>query len=364
MNLLLCTLLSSSPGADALPDVDDPPGTPGTTNASAGDTEEGAAPEMDDPPSDAVRTSESSTSDHEIEDEPAPQSGRDVPEPIAVEAPPTATVPVTANRRARQPDFLPSPEAIARTGNVDLSTSKSTAKLYRPSGSPQRFAMEIKFGPYLPEVDRGYQGEGLGPYARVFGRTDDLGIATDDPRAGLMSVLSFEWQFFYLAGPFSIGLQAGFFRDTARALVDDPGAGEAVRSEADSVSFSVVPLAVLAGYRFEMLADRWRVPLVPYFRTGLNYAFWWSRDGSGDISRNADGEKGHGGTWGWQINPGLMLRMDFLEPGTAKKLDLSTGINHTYLFGEYQLARIAGFGQDAAMQVGDSTWLVGLAVEF
>ena len=125
----------------------------------------------------------------------------------------------------------------------------------------------------------------------------------------------------------------------------------------------MVPLALTVGYRFELLADRFKVPLVPYAKGGLTYAFWWSRDG-GEIAENMAGEKARGGTWGWQINAGGMLRLDFIEPGTAKKLDASTGINHTYLFGEYQLARITNFGQDDAVSLGDSTFFVGLAMEF
>ena len=71
-----------------------------------------------------------------------------------------------------------------------------------------------------------------------------------------------------------------------------------------------------------------------------------------------------GGVPGWQLNAGAMFRLDVLEPGTAKKLDSLTGINHTYVFGEYQLSRIANFGVGQVLDLGDNTWFAGLAIEF
>jgi hypothetical protein len=138
-----------------------------------------------------------------------------------------------------------------------------------------------------------------------------------------------------------------------------------VRSEADSVKFGMVPLVAFVGYRFELLADRFRwVPLVPYAKVGLAYTFWWTRDGSGDVSQDSMGRKGRGGVLGWQINAGGMLRLDFIEPNTAKRLDQTTGINHTYVFGELQLSRVNNFGVGNSIALGDTTWFAGLAIEF
>ncbi len=179
-----------------------------------------------------------------------------------------------------------------------------------------------------------------------------------------MPVVGFEWQFLYLAGPLGLGTQVGFFRDTAKALLVTPSDDGSLRSAADDTSFAMVPLALTLNYRFEYLADRLRVPLVPYAKGGLAYAFWWTKDGSGNISRNSQGEKGSGGVPGWQGNAGLMLRLDFIEPSVAKSFDKRSGINHTYLFGEFQLSRIANFGIGNTIALGDATWFAGLAMEF
>ncbi len=256
------------------------------------------------------------------------------------------------------PRSTPSRAALERQAAVDLDAPDPGA-----GASKQRFAVELKFGPYVPSVDDATNNAGLGPYATIFGQTDANGVADGQPKAGLYSVLSFEWQFANFAGPLSIGTQVGFFRDRAAALLAEPET-ENVRSDADTVTFLVVPVAVLIGYRFEWLADKHRVPLVPYARGGIAYGLWWSKDGSGEVSENDAGEPGRGGSIGWQTNFGMMLRMDFIDRGSAGALDRATGINHTYLFGEYQISRLNGFGTGNRMSVGDDTFLAGLAVEF
>lgn len=258
----------------------------------------------------------------------------------------------------------PAPDDDALEREADKASDPGREEFQGRQESPQRFAIEVKFGPYLPDVDRRWTGSGFGPYATIFGRTDDLGVTTGQPRKGLFSVLSFEWQFFHVGGPLSIGTTIGFFGDRADALIDEPVEdGESVRTSADRVRFNVIPITVLLGYRFELLADRFRVPLVPYVRGGVAYGFWWEKKGS-KLAVNEAGVKARGGSVGWQVNLGLMLRLDFIERGTAVDLDRLTGINHTYVFGEWQFSHLDGFGSDKAMPVGDDTFLIGLAFEF
>lgn len=257
----------------------------------------------------------------------------------------------------------PSEEALRRQG--PQTVTKKTKRRGDPNESPQRFAFELKFGPYVPSADRNFTGDGLGPYATIYGPTDSSGEATGQPKPRLFSVMAFDWQFVYVGGPLSIGTSIGFFRDKAQAILaaPDPDA-DSIRSPADDTSFNVIPLTLLAGYRFELMADRWKVPLVPYAKGGLAYGFWWSTNGNGKVSENSAGVKGRGGNIGWQVNTGMMLRLDFIDRGSARELDRVTGINHTYLFGEYQFSRMSAFGSGARFDVGDDTWLVGLAMEF
>jgi hypothetical protein len=291
--------------------------------------------------------------------EPSDDAAGDSKPAVRVPPPPKPGV-IPTEGKTKPP---PSDEALERDDPLAQPDRTKRDRAGRP-GTPQRFAMEFKMGPFLPDIDREYSGPGLGPYATVFGRIDSTGAAIDEPKAFPMPVVAIDWQFLYLAGPLGVGVQAGFFRDKAQALIADPQPGENLRSSADTTTFGMIPLALLISYRLELLPDRLRVPLVPYAKAGLAYSLYWIKSGSGNLARNSRGETGRGGVPGFQVNAGAMLRLDFLEPGTAKKLDKLTGINHTYLFGEYQLSRVNNFGAGHTPSLGGSTWFAGLAIEF
>jgi hypothetical protein len=328
-----------------------PPPPPPDQPSEGGDVGEAAVgtEEVPDAPDEAPRESS------EVVGEPVnPAATRDAPGPADTTASATGSEKVP-----------PSTEAIARDSTIPPMKPVSRRDRWKRPGTKQRFAFEFKMGPYLPEIDNNYGGEGFGPYATVFGRTNDDGVTTKAPLPGVMPAISFEYQFVYLGGPLGIGLQAAFFRDRANALyaTERPG-DDGVRSGADKVSFGMVPLSLFLVYRFELAADFFRVPLVPYMKLGMSYAFWWTKDGAGDIARDSNGTKGSGGVIGWQLNPGLALRLDALEPGASKKLDQATGINHTYLFGEFQLTRLRNFGVGNSIDLGDKTFFAGIAIEF
>jgi hypothetical protein len=297
----------------------------------------------------------------ETEKPPEVEYAEETPPPPELEYADPAPPPELEYDQTRQRD-TPSDEAIER--EADEADDLGKEKFRGRQESPQRFAIEVKFGPYLPDIDKRWEGEGFGPYATIYGRTDEFGVATKLPRKRLFSVFGFEWQFFHAGGPLSLGVTLGYYGDSANALIaDGVPAGQNVRSEADKTRFNIVPVTLLLGYRFELLADRLRVPLVPYARGGIGYGFWWEKKG-GEISTNNAGKKSHGGSIGWQANLGLMLRLDFIERAAAVDLDRLTGINHTYIFGEWQFSHLDGFGGGKAMSVGDDTFTVGLAFEF
>lgn len=307
---------------------------------------------------------------------PAPTTAAD---DVDAAEPPPATTPTSESDDKPDPwaespqsqALPPTSVAVDRQANPALSETineTSQKKGYDKYESPQHFALELKFGPYLPTIDRNYTGpDTFGSYAKVFGETDDRGVTTAEPKSGLMPALAFEWQFFNPAGigPLGVGYTFSFFRDSAEALLADPDPdADSIRSEADSTVFWTMPMALQLVYRLELFADRWRVPIVPYAKGGPAWALWWSKDGNGNLSRNSRGEKALGGVWGWQVNAGGMLQLDFLERGTSRNLDRTSGINHTYLFGEFQLSRINNFGRKESVSLGDTTWFVGLALEF
>ena len=221
-----------------------------------------------------------------------------------------------------------------------------------PLHSPQSFALELKLGPYTPNVDDSVAAGT--PYADIFG---------DGP--GIMAQTELDWQIWRGFGSIALGVSAGYFRQSAQPLRDTGGIGQPSTSTervAGETAITLVPVSLLAIYRFDVLAQRLHIPLVPYAKIGFNYTFWWMTNGDGDLAQYQGG-KAQGGSWGLQFNLGLALLLDALEPQAAKNLDTDLGVNHSYLFVELHIVQANRFGSASALDVGDTTLLAGLAFE-
>jgi hypothetical protein len=211
--------------------------------------------------------------------------------------------------------------------------------------SPQYGAFELKFGPYSPNVDDepGLDGS---PYGDVFGN-DTM----------FLTMIELDFQFLRFRGiNFGVGGGLGFMQAYAKAQTVS-GA-----DSADYTVLNVMPFVLLGVVRVDVLASELRVPLVPYFKGGLNWYLWWIL-GGGD-------RKASGGTPGWQISPGLAIQLDGFDKMSARTFDNELGVNHSYLFFEYNYAVVEGlFGGDnmylSPTNMGtNGTWMIGLALEF
>jgi hypothetical protein len=220
-----------------------------------------------------------------------------------------------------------------------------TAARAQDDESPKRFAVELKFGPYYPDVDT---EPGVGsPYEDVFGEKQTF-----------MFLAEFDWQFLQLPGiNLGIGLLAGYFQDTGKGL--DPDTGEQAGEE---TQLKVLPGHFDAIIRVDALPRFTKVPLVPFVKAGISYYIWWVENGRG-IGRY-EGTTGYGGTWGWNFSAGLMLLLDFFEPSAARTFDQEAGVNNSYLYADFFMARIDNFGDRNKLNLSDYTWTVGLAIEF
>ncbi|MCP4606750.1 MAG: hypothetical protein GY847_40630 [Proteobacteria bacterium] len=239
----------------------------------------------------------------------------------------------------------------------------TAAMAYIPS--PQYGAFELKFGPYRPAVDDNTSLNGT-PYKDTFG--DDVMFLT---------MLELDWQFVHPPG-FSIGIggAVGFMQEYAKSkLLDDSGDPSDTES-ADYSVLNVIPFSLLAVVRVDVLADELRVPVVPFFKIGFNWYLWWILSG-GDTATvewvEEDGEihreKAVGGTPGWQVNTGLMFRLDEFDRMSARTFDNEAGVNNSYLFVEFMWAFVNRFGDDDYMNLSTDTFagatlMAGLALEF
>lgn len=209
--------------------------------------------------------------------------------------------------------------------------------------SDQMWAIELRFGPYLPDVDSEFAN--ATPFKDTFGTTHRILVGFEA-----------DWQALRIpyVGSLGPGAAWGYTRMSADALLAD-GSG---RSEQET-SLSVMPMYLVGVLRVDVLSRETVIPLSVYGKAGVGYALWWAGGGSSE----ADGVSDDGASYGLHVGAGAMLKLNFLEPSTANAMDAQTGINNSHLFFEYYSSNLDGFGSGDQMQVGDTTWAVGLVVE-
>lgn len=221
--------------------------------------------------------------------------------------------------------------------------------------SPRNFALELRFGPYAPDVDAEFGGAAM-PHEKFFGKGRRV-----------MTQLELDYQFFTRFGSAGVGVSVGYFREKSKAFLSETVQSTNPQRSGDDTQLSLYPTALLLVYRADQLWRYFGVPFVPYGKVGLNYTFWSVYDGNDQVAEaGAAGlsGRGRGGTRGWQWSAGLALALDIIDPGSARELDAETGVNHTYFFAEWAQYDVSGLGQDRRLNVGDSTWVLGLTFEF
>ncbi len=211
--------------------------------------------------------------------------------------------------------------------------------------SPQSAAFELRFGPYRPEVDSEFGG--ARPFDDTFGGDNRYLIG-----------LEVDWQVLRVPhfGSFGPGFGWGYTKFSADALLAD-GSGD---RSAQSTTLNIMPMYVVGVLRVDVLARETFVPLVPYAKAGFGYALWWSSDGDG-TAHGEDGTIGRGASYGVQWALGGMLLLDIIDQTSAVEMDATTGVNNSYFFLEWYRSQLGTSGDQ--MNVGTSTWMLGLALE-
>jgi hypothetical protein len=97
---------------------------------------------------------------------------------------------------------------------------------------------------------------------------------------------------------------------------------------------------------------------------GLDWAYWQITDGNGEIANDGMGGAGRGGTLGWHGAAGVALVLDQFDPEAARDFDSDLGVNHTALVFQYTYADISGLGRTGRLHLGDTTWSLGIMMEF
>ena len=241
--------------------------------------------------------------------------------------------------------------ALAAAAAAALALAPTRASADRTE-SPRQGSFELGAGTFYPNVDAGC-GTALnapagtpatcpfpkpGPYEQVFGTS-----------RGWMFRFAIGRALFTSRGALEVGFKSGYFRDSGKALQKDSttGAITDVRS-GDSTTFNVVPTSLTLTYRFDLLADRYDIPLAPYGRLALERYNWWSTTVNGPTERGA--------TNGWSWTGGIALQLDFFDRQLAREMDIDTGINHTYLFFDVTKSHVDDFGSKKSLDLSDKDY--------
>lgn len=216
--------------------------------------------------------------------------------------------------------------------------------------SPRSMMLEIRIGPYSPEVDDGFASGAGTPWASAFG---------DSPMWTLG--LYWDYQFYQDVGSLAIG--AG----VAYGWVD----GTAVEADsADETGFNIVPFTAGVTYRFDYLAIEYSVPVVIYLKVGLEWAIWWATNGKNQISNTWSRDEpyeprlGRSNTFGFYFGGGIQLLLDFMYPSMAVEFDAETGVNNSYLFFEVLRHELNDFYSSDSINLSETALTFGLMLEF
>jgi len=238
---------------------------------------------------------------------------------------------------------MPSRQLTCALALVLISSSAGAAG---DESSQRNTALELKLGSYKPLIDREPSLTGT-PYQDTFGDSSMLLFEVEGDRL--------LWQKF---GALGIGVSAGYAEKYGRALIS-PGSGSGLANE--STALKVVPLHLLGVYRFDVLAQRMNIPLVPYAKAALVLIPWWVTKG-GKLE-TVEGSRGLGAKWGYGFTGGVSLLLDFFEPRLAKDFTSDMGIVHSYLFAEYVYENVNNFGK-RGLDLSSRHWMFGFSMEY
>jgi hypothetical protein len=216
----------------------------------------------------------------------------------------------------------------------------------RHAESSQIGLVEARFGVYNPRVDKSVPGA---PYRDTFGDSNRYIVGLEG-----------DWQATRIPhlGTLGPGLGWGYTRSSGYARLTS----DLDRLSDEETSLTIMPIYLVAVLRADVLPREFGIPIVPYAKFGLGTAVWWSADG-GETAYAGD-VKGTGFSYGMQYAIGGMFLLDVLDRQTARDADVSLGINHSYVFGEWYGSELDAFSSNKRLNAGAHTWAVGLAIEF
>jgi hypothetical protein len=234
---------------------------------------------------------------------------------------------------------------------VALGLCPALAAAQQPSRTTGSW--EVGAGNFTPKIDSDFTPPtptpgfppGAGPYSEMFGKGRGWLFRAAYSRALLTGF-----------GTLEGGLRVGFFNRSARSFSQDPATGAWSRS-GETTSLKIIPTSLMLTYRFDVLAERYSIPLAPYARFSLERYNWW-------VSGATNGMKKYGATNGYSFTGGLALLLDVFDPSMARELDRDTGIHHTYLYFDATKSKVDDFGSKKSWDLSGKEWMLSTGLLF
>lgn len=215
--------------------------------------------------------------------------------------------------------------------------------------SPRSMMLELHGGVYSPDIDSEFEGS-ASPWADTFDRSSIL-----------LFKAHWDYQFFQAHGSLAVGGSVGY------GWVDGLARNEHGDRTEDEVGFNVLPLQLNLIYRWDWAALNHGVPLVPYVKVGLAATVWWATNANNDISNvsvGGEAQSGSGLAYGWHASAGLMFLLNVFSRSMSADMDNEYGVNHSYIFAEFQHLVLDQFGLEPGLRLSDDLFSFGLAFEF
>jgi hypothetical protein len=211
--------------------------------------------------------------------------------------------------------------------------------------SHQRWAFELRIGPYRPKIDDEFSN-GKQPFKQVFGDGSHLYFGVE-----------LDWQALRIPHVGTLGPGVGWGYTTMSALAKLSGTST---DSAENTSLWIMPMYLAGVARIDALAREWSIPIVPYAKFGMGYALWRTSNDLG--MSHFDNISGKGHAYGLHIAGGAALQLDFLDAEASGELENAAGINHSYVYVEWVYSNLGAL-HSGEMHVGTSSWVTGLAFE-
>ncbi len=208
---------------------------------------------------------------------------------------------------------------------------------------PSHFHIELRFGPYSPNVDD-EPGAG-GAYAKYFGTDPNFYFG-----------LEADWLPLYIPYVGSLGPGFGWGVTVASGQAKVQGTNTDAASD---TSLTIFPMYLVGVFRADGILRELHIPIVPYIKGGVGFGLW---SASGPNENGSARDPG-GTSVGVHFALGGAIALNAFDRASAKAMYEATGIRYANLFGEWMLNDLGG-GSDDQLLVGTSTVVLGIALDF